>query len=73
MCQPKVIGNVNYCSLKVVNRIQNSNFVPYFLPIQELMSDHDLKYDKRGVSASKNEVHDAIKNLDKGFPMLFVK
>ena len=74
MCQPKVIGNVNYCSLKVVNRIQNSNFVPYFLPIQELMSDHDLKYDKRGVSASKNEVHDAIKNLDKGlFPNAFCK
>jgi phosphoribosylformylglycinamidine cyclo-ligase len=33
-----------------------------------------LKYDKRGVSASKREVHEAIKNLDKGlFPNAFCK
>ena len=33
-----------------------------------------LKYDKRGVSASKSEVHAAIKNLDKGiFPNAFCK
>ncbi len=32
------------------------------------------KYDKRGVSASKTEVHGAIKNLDKGlFPNAFCK
>jgi len=34
----------------------------------------DLKYDLRGVSASKEEVHQAIKNLDKGlFPNAFCK
>ena len=32
------------------------------------------KYDLRGVSATKGEVHDAIKNLDKGlYPMAFCK
>lgn len=31
-------------------------------------------YEKRGVSSSKEEVHDAIKNLDKGlFPNAFCK
>jgi phosphoribosylformylglycinamidine cyclo-ligase len=34
----------------------------------------NLKYDKRGVSASKNDVHNAIKNLGKGlFPKAFCK
>jgi phosphoribosylformylglycinamidine cyclo-ligase len=34
----------------------------------------NLKYDLRGVSASKDEVHHAIKNLDKGlFPNAFCK
>lgn len=38
------------------------------------MSDKQLRYDKRGVSASKDEVHAAIKNLDKGlFPNAFCK
>ena len=33
-----------------------------------------MKYDKRGVSASKSEVHKAIKNLDKGlYPNAFCK
>ncbi len=35
---------------------------------------HDLKYNLRGVSASKKDVHDAIKNIDKGlFPNAFCK
>lgn len=34
----------------------------------------DLRYDKRGVSASKKEVHDAIKKIDKGlYPNAFCK
>ncbi len=34
----------------------------------------DLRYDRRGVSASKKEVHDAISNIDKGlFPNAFCK
>jgi len=34
----------------------------------------DLKYNQRGVSASKEDVHQAIKNLDKGlFPKAFCK
>jgi phosphoribosylformylglycinamidine cyclo-ligase len=33
-----------------------------------------LKYDRRGVSASKEDVHKAIKNLDKGlYPKAFCK
>jgi phosphoribosylformylglycinamidine cyclo-ligase len=34
----------------------------------------ELKYNKRGVSASKDDVHNAIKNIDKGlFPKAFCK
>ena len=34
----------------------------------------DLKYNQRGVSASKEDVHQAIKNIDKGlFPQAFCK
>lgn len=34
----------------------------------------ELRYDKRGVSANKSEVHDAIKGLDKGlYPSAFCK
>jgi len=36
--------------------------------------DDKLRYDLRGVSASKDEVHKAIKHLDKGmFPNAFCK
>lgn len=39
----------------------------------ELMSE-SFKYDQRGVSATKDEVHAAIKNLDKGlYPKAFCK
>lgn len=38
------------------------------------MSDPNLKYDLRGVSASKDDVHKAIQNIDKGlFPNAFCK
>ncbi|MBK8348290.1 MAG: phosphoribosylformylglycinamidine cyclo-ligase [Saprospiraceae bacterium] len=38
------------------------------------MNNNDLRYDLRGVSASKDEVHQAIKKLDKGlFPNAFCK
>lgn len=38
------------------------------------MSDSTLKYDLRGVSATKSEVHAAIQNLDKGlYPNAFCK
>lgn len=36
--------------------------------------EEDLRYGKRGVSASKTDVHNAIKNIDKGvFPNAFCK
>ena len=36
--------------------------------------DYDKRYDMRGVSASKEDVHNAIKNVDKGlFPKAFCK
>jgi phosphoribosylformylglycinamidine cyclo-ligase len=38
------------------------------------MSSGNLNYDKRGVSASKDDVHKAIQNIDKGlFPKAFCK
>lgn len=38
------------------------------------MPENSSRYDKRGVSASKDEVHAAIKNLDKGlYPNAFCK
>ena len=39
------------------------------------MSDQNVsRYDLRGVSASKSEVHDAIKDMDKGlYPQAFCK
>ena len=44
-----------------------------FLPQIEIMSKN-YKYEQRGVSATKDEVHAAIKNLDKGlFPNAFCK
>jgi len=40
----------------------------------KMMSENKLKYDQRGVSASKDDVHNAIKNIDKGiFPHAFCK
>ena len=34
----------------------------------------DLKYNQRGVSAGKEDVHNAIKNIDKGlYPQAFCK
>lgn len=42
-------------------------------PIPDVMSISD-RYSRRGVSASKEDVHNAIKNLDKGlFPKAFCK
>ena len=38
------------------------------------MANNELKYSQRGVSASKEDVHAAIRNLDKGlFPNAFCK
>ncbi len=45
--------------------------LPFWEP-EALMSD--LKYNQRGVSAGKEDVHNAIKNIDKGiFPKAFCK
>ncbi|MFS4416691.1 AIR synthase related protein [Maribacter sp. 2307ULW6-5] len=39
-----------------------------------MSSSHSKRYDQRGVSASKEDVHKAIKNVDKGlFPKAFCK
>ena len=41
--------------------------------INKSTMSQDLKYDARGVSANKSEVHAAIKNLDKGlYPKAFL-
>jgi phosphoribosylformylglycinamidine cyclo-ligase len=39
-----------------------------------IFSDAGSRYDQRGVSASKEEIHDAIRKIDKGlFPKAFCK
>jgi len=47
-----------------------------FLPIfaAQLIGMADTRYNLRGVSAGKEDVHNAIKNVDKGlFPQAFCK
>lgn len=42
--------------------------------VQDMDKKNDQRYNLRGVSASKEDVHDAIKNMDKGiFPKAFCK
>ena len=42
--------------------------------VQDMNKKNDQRYNLRGVSASKEDVHDAIKNIDKGiFPKAFCK
>ena len=42
--------------------------------VQDMDKKNDQRYNLRGVSASKEDVHDAIKNIDKGiFPKAFCK
>jgi phosphoribosylformylglycinamidine cyclo-ligase len=38
-----------------------------------MSSDTSKRYALRGVSAGKEDVHNAIKNIDKLFPQAFVK
>ncbi|POS02485.1 phosphoribosylformylglycinamidine cyclo-ligase [Flavobacterium croceum DSM 17960] len=41
---------------------------------QHMISENNQRYNQRGVSASKEDVHNAIKNIDKGlFPKAFCK
>jgi phosphoribosylformylglycinamidine cyclo-ligase len=49
--------------------------LPYFWhKLQRMSSSHSDRYNQRGVSASKEDVHNAIKNIDKGvFPKAFCK
>lgn len=46
----------------------------FFIFVQNRMTMADERYKSRGVSASKEDVHNAIKNVDKGlFPQAFCK
>jgi phosphoribosylformylglycinamidine cyclo-ligase len=49
--------------------------IPLFLPqIQVMSTSSNERYQQRGVSASKEDVHNAIKNIDKGlYPKAFCK
>ena len=47
---------------------------PIFAETKPMDSSTSKRYDQRGVSASKEDVHNAIKNIDKGlFPNAFCK
>ena len=59
------------CKLKAVSKIITT-FAHSIEKIHQLMSNQ--RYMMRGVSASKEDVHNAIKNIDKGiFPQAFCK
>ena len=48
--------------------------LPIFVQTNNMSSDTSKRYAQRGVSASKEDVHNAIKNIDKGlFPKAFCK
>lgn len=57
--------------------IAGPRFILTFVPQQHncyMSSDNSKRYSQRGVSASKEDVHNAIKNIDKGlFPKAFCK
>ncbi len=60
------IKRIAFCEL--TSYLIISNQFPTFATMS------DLKYNKRGVSAGKEDVHNAIKNIDKGlFPQAFCK
>lgn len=62
---PPEVGLISFSSFGFKNRI-------VFVIFASKMSD--LKYNQRGVSAGKEDVHNAIKNIDKGlFPKAFCK
>ncbi len=69
--QNEVLLTYHLDRLNLVYECVNRNFVP--LRKIKSMSDQ-YKYDLRGVSATKDEVHAAIKHLDKGlYPNAFCK
>lgn len=50
------------------------HYFPTFAPVKLSVMKTGSRYDKRGVSASKEDVHNAIRELDKGlFPGAFCK
>ena len=66
-------GQVKLCFFLFYNRLQLVNFAQ---PFQRnfMSSEVSKRYSQRGVSASKEDVHNAIKNVDKGlFPQAFCK
>ena len=66
-------GQVKLCFFLFFNRLQLVNFAQ---PFQRnfMSSEVSKRYSQRGVSASKEDVHNAIKNVDKGlFPQAFCK
>lgn len=53
---------------------QPSSFYSFSILILIFVAMSDLKYNQRGVSAGKEDVHNAIKNIDKGiYPQAFCK
>ena len=55
-------------------QFQISNFAFFKFKEIRMSSEYSKRYSQRGVSASKEDVHNAIKNVDKGlFPQAFCK
>src|ERR1051325_10620292 len=65
----KSIATLNNCYIISLTLSLHLNYKP-----MSMSSDNSKRYTQRGVSASKEDVHNAIKNLDKGlFPKAFCK
>ena len=65
---------MKYC--QSCEKILNLYFVNEILSIlrKEIMSNTESRYMLRGVSSAKEDVHNAIKNIDKGlYPRAFCK
>ena len=68
----KIIFTRTECTHNIPNRQGQTGNFPYLCILNLKMAD--TRYNLRGVSAGKEDVHNAIKNVDKGlFPQAFCK
>ena len=71
----KYLMSCHLCTIyhEFTNKIATNLFLKFNFAKNNIMSNN-LKYNLRGVSASKEDVHSAIKHIDKGlFPKAFCK
>ena len=68
MCNQRI--PISHCQIDTIQLYLHHNNTQHY----KMSSDNSQRYSQRGVSASKEDVHNAIKNIDKGlFPKAFCK